>query len=152
MFANSRTYFNKLVEGKVFNFISIEDRWLNPLSVKDKLGVKKYFVELIKKYVTPNDIVLDFGCGSGGFLFATAPYCKHIIGVDIADRCIEVAKKHIKISGIKNIIEEFSYNGLTIAPRLTIFNNISDLLTLNKNYKSFKWLLPKLFIRASPKN
>lgn len=49
----------------------------------------------LKKYMPfrKNEIVLEFGSGTGRIIFQISKYFKKIIGVDISDKMIEVAKK-----------------------------------------------------------
>ena len=51
-----------------------------------------------------NKKVLDMGCGSGRFSFALAKKgAKKVIGVDLGEDGLKVAKKYKKLSGVKNV-------------------------------------------------
>jgi 2-polyprenyl-3-methyl-5-hydroxy-6-metoxy-1,4-benzoquinol methylase len=49
-------------------------------------------IENTKKYLCSNDIVLDFGCGTGTTTIEMAEYVKEIIGIDISAKMIAAAK------------------------------------------------------------
>ena len=53
------------------------------------------FAEELKKFVEPNSVVLDIGCGIGRVEKFLAPYCKEIHGVDVSGKMIKLARKRI---------------------------------------------------------
>ena len=53
--------------------------------------------------ITPEDTVLDFGCGTGGIALNIANYCKKVICVDISETMLEVLKNKAEKGKIKNI-------------------------------------------------
>jgi len=56
-----------------------------------------------KLEITAEDIVLDFGCGTGGIALNIANYCKKVICVDISEAMLEVLKNKAEKGKIKNI-------------------------------------------------
>ena len=40
--------------------------------------------------ITPEDTVLDFGCGTGGIALNLAKYCRKVIGVDISREMLDI--------------------------------------------------------------
>ena len=56
-----------------------------------------------KKYLTANDIVLDYGCGTGTKAFELAGFVKEIHAIDISSKMIEIAKRKAAQREIKNI-------------------------------------------------
>lgn len=56
-----------------------------------------------KLEITPEDIVLDFGCGTGGIALNLANYCKKVICVDISETMLGVLKYKAEKEEIKNI-------------------------------------------------
>ena len=50
-------------------------------------------IQTIKKYLTGNDIVLDFGCATGTVALALADNVKEIHGMDISSKMIKIAKQ-----------------------------------------------------------
>lgn len=50
-------------------------------------------VENTKKYLNPDDIVLDYGCGTGTKSFEIAGDVKRVLGVDISSKMIELANR-----------------------------------------------------------
>jgi 2-polyprenyl-3-methyl-5-hydroxy-6-metoxy-1,4-benzoquinol methylase len=47
----------------------------------------------LKKYISKNDHVADFGCGVGGFVPLLSSCAKKVSASDFSPKCIEVAKK-----------------------------------------------------------
>lgn len=45
-------------------------------------------------------VVLDAGCGTGGFLIAASKYCHSLVGVDIALRWLVICKKRLEEQGV----------------------------------------------------
>ena len=52
--------------------------------------------EMLKEFVTPEDVVLDLGCGIGRIEKSLAKYCAEIHGVDISKRMVKLARKRLK--------------------------------------------------------
>ncbi|WP_288775596.1 class I SAM-dependent methyltransferase [Psychrobacter sanguinis] len=59
--------------------------------------------ENTKKYLGDNDIVLDYGCGTGTTACALAHHVKQIHVIDISLKMIEIAKAKAIMSKIENI-------------------------------------------------
>ena len=54
--------------------------------------------------ITPNDAIVDFGCGKGGILISLSKYpFSKITGVEISPELVEIAKNNIKKLRIKNV-------------------------------------------------
>jgi ubiquinone/menaquinone biosynthesis C-methylase UbiE len=67
-------------------------------------GLLRRFLNYGLRPPTRNEIVLDLGCGTGGFLAASAETSANLIGVDIAFRWLIVARKRLQELGHQNII------------------------------------------------
>ena len=55
----------------------------------------------LKEFITPQNIVLDVGCGIGRIEKHLAKYCEEIHGVDVSKRMVKLAKRRLK--GLNNI-------------------------------------------------
>lgn len=53
--------------------------------------------------ITSDDIVLDFGCGTGGIALNLTKYCGKVIGVDISKEMLDILEEKAKKQNIKNI-------------------------------------------------
>lgn len=53
--------------------------------------------------LSSNDIVVDFGTGTGVFPLAIADYCDHVIGVDVSEAMIEIAREKATTNGTENV-------------------------------------------------
>jgi SAM-dependent methyltransferase len=56
---------------------------------------------------TPEDAILDFGCGKGGILISLSKYpFSKIVGVEIAPELVRIAQDNIRKLGIRNVAIE----------------------------------------------
>jgi len=53
--------------------------------------------------ITPQDTVLDFGCGTGGIALNLAKYSRKVIGVDISQKMLDVLEENAGTHGINNV-------------------------------------------------
>src|SRR5262245_55417163 len=68
-----------------------EWNWLSSLSEKNEMEFISYLGK-IRPESLKSKVVLDAGCGMGKFLYLSGKYgAKDVIGVDLADRSVEVA-------------------------------------------------------------
>jgi SAM-dependent methyltransferase len=59
--------------------------------------------EKAKKFLSVDDIVLDYGCATGTVAIELASYVKEIKGIDISSRMIDAAKGKVSELKIENI-------------------------------------------------
>lgn len=59
--------------------------------------------ELFRKYLKPEDTVLDFACGTGIVTFAIAPSVATVQGIDISDVMVQHAQEKLAAQGAGNI-------------------------------------------------
>ncbi len=50
-----------------------------------------------------DSVVLDIGCGNGGYALRLARHCKKVYAVDISDSMLSIAGKHVEEQGLNNI-------------------------------------------------
>jgi len=67
----------------------------------DRRGHKNYYIDLLQKMALEevlelrgDELVLDFGCGSGRFSYWIAPRVKKVVGLEITPEMIELAEKN----------------------------------------------------------
>ncbi len=67
----------------------------------DRRGHKNYYIDLLQKMALEeilklkgDEVVLDFGCGSGRFSYWIAPRVKKVIGLEITPEMIELAERN----------------------------------------------------------
>jgi SAM-dependent methyltransferase len=67
----------------------------------DRRGLKNYYIDLLQKMALEevlelkgDEVVLDFGCGSGRMTYWIAPRVKKVIGLEITPEMIELAEKN----------------------------------------------------------
>ncbi len=57
----------------------------------------------IKNLIEANTILIDAGCGTGRLEFYLADKCRKVVGVDLSERNISIAKKNLAKSNFNNI-------------------------------------------------
>ena len=57
---------------------------------------KEFADDKVKKFIEPNSVVLDIGCGIGRVEKFLAPYCKEVHGIDVSRRMVKLAKQRLK--------------------------------------------------------
>ena len=81
----------------------------------DRRGHKNYYIDLLQKTALEevlrlkgDEVVLDFGCGSGRFSYWIAPRVKKVVGLEITQEMIELAEK----SRTAQNVEFMHYDGV----------------------------------------
>jgi ubiquinone/menaquinone biosynthesis C-methylase UbiE len=75
-----------------------KDYWNSEFAQRyDKISKKEYDkklknMEYLTMEITPDDIILDIGCGNGMVTKAYSKICKEIVGIDISKALIDSAK------------------------------------------------------------
>lgn len=77
----------------------------------DKRGHKNYYIDLFQKIALEkvlelkgDEIVLDFGCGSGRFSCWIAPRVKKVVGLEITFEMIELAEKNCTAKNVEFMV------------------------------------------------
>lgn len=65
------------------------------------LSSYRYLYKLLKEKCK-DKIVLDYGCGKGIHLVKLARVAREVVGIDLSEKSLEMAKKRIQKQGIKN--------------------------------------------------
>ena len=60
-------------------------------------------IERIKSYLTPEDVVLDIGCGTGTQCGDVAGYVKQVTGIDISSKLLAIAEQRKAARKLDNI-------------------------------------------------
>lgn len=99
---DTQSFYNDLVDGKVKRGVWGREKRFDALRITEKASVKKYFTNIIVKYISDSDNVLDIGCGPGGFLLAMQPLCNNITGADVSRNFVSECNRVIKEKNIHN--------------------------------------------------
>jgi ubiquinone/menaquinone biosynthesis C-methylase UbiE len=67
-------------------------------------------ISLARKYLKPNDRALDFACGTGSLTLELSASVRQILGIDISDNMIALARKKATQQCIENV--EFRNTGI----------------------------------------
>jgi len=63
-------------------------------------------IEALEKYIKPEDIVYDIGCGSGILSIASSKLgAGKVVGVDLDDLCVRISNENIQLNKVEHIIE-----------------------------------------------
>jgi SAM-dependent methyltransferase len=98
----TKEFYNQLMSEDVTRDLWGKEKRFNAQHIANKPSVKDYFLPIIREHIALSDRVLDYGCGSGGFSLAAAPYCREIVGVDISDQFITGAREATAAAGISH--------------------------------------------------
>ena len=60
-------------------------------------------LKVTQDYLTPDMEVLELGCGTGTTALIQAPFVKHITGIDISGKMIEIARAKAESGNVKNV-------------------------------------------------
>ena len=62
--------------------------------------------ESAKRFLSANDVLLDYGCGTGTTACELAAHVREIRAIDISDRMIELSKEKANSLGVENVAFE----------------------------------------------
>jgi SAM-dependent methyltransferase len=82
----------------------------------DRRGHKNYYIDLLQKMALEevmelkgDEVVLDFGCGSGRFSYWIAPRVKKVVGLEITPEMIELAERHRTVENVEFMVYDGSH-------------------------------------------
>jgi len=77
----------------------------------DRKGHKNYYIDLLQKMALEevldlkgDEVVLDFGCGSGRFSYWIAPRVKKVVGLEITPEMVELAERNRDVENVEFMI------------------------------------------------
>lgn len=81
----------------------------------DSRGLKNFYIDLLQKMALEevlelkgDEVVLDFGCGSGRFSYWIAPRVKQVVGLEVTQEMIELAERNRTARNVEFML----YDGL----------------------------------------
>ena len=63
-------------------------------------------LEVTRRYLRPDSVVFEFGCGTGSTALEHAPHVEHIHATDISPAMVEIAARKAAAAGIENVTFE----------------------------------------------
>ena len=77
----------------------------------DRRGHKNYYIDLLQKMALEealklegNELVLDFGCGSGRFSYWIARWVKQVVGLEVTPEMVNLAEKNRTARNVEFVI------------------------------------------------
>lgn len=150
---NNEEYWDNRVEN--FGHTGWNDMYIYAYDQKARLKAIKEILDLYNV----NGIALDYGCGVGDFSQLLSSYCNRVIGVDISENVINIAKQksyeHKNIEYFSDVdkmnIEEKSIDIITC---ITVLQHITDKDYLKNKLEYFHRILKEdgliVILEASP--
>ena len=93
----------------------------------DRRGLKNYYIDLLQKMALEevlelkgNEVVLDYGCGSGRIAYWIAPKVKKVFGLEGSPEMIRLAEKNRTTGNVEFLL----YDGIHFPAFLNMFNII----------------------------
>jgi SAM-dependent methyltransferase len=101
--------------------------WASGIDPSDRKGLKNHYIDLLQKMalseameIKGDEIVLDFGCGSGRISYWIAPKVKEVKGLEITPEMIQLAEEKRTSKNVEFML----YDGL----HFPVFSFSFDLL------------------------
>lgn len=144
---DTQSFYDNLMDGKASTTAFSKEKRFNFLKLIKKNSIKKFYVEYVKQYISKEDKVIDFGCGTGIFTAVTAPMCKEVLGIDIIKTFVSEGKRNLEKANIKNArIKYMSPNDSDLADNsfdvlilIDVIHHLEDIdLTLKETFRILK--------------
>lgn len=129
---------------KLISFLAIKNE--GGIHPKHRLlGYHQFFLDNI----SPNDTVLDIGCGNGALTYDVGGKAKMVTGIDIEDKNINAAKKrHSKLS-VKYVVGDATKDLSGEKFDVIILSNVLEHIEHRIEFlKSIRGLASKFLIRV----
>ncbi len=98
----TKDFYENLVSGENKRGLWGMEQRFDAEQIMQKPSVQKHFAGVVSKYLGPDDVCLDLGCGPGGFLALMAPFCKQITGADIVPSFVQQAQETLARHNLHN--------------------------------------------------
>ncbi len=105
-------------------------------------------LDMTRDYFTPQSEVLEVGCGTGSTAILHAPFVKHIHGVDISERMIEIARAKVEPGVHDNV--SFEVADLDTYPRTGQLYDVVMAMSILHLVEDRAALLQMIYSRLKP--
>jgi ubiquinone/menaquinone biosynthesis C-methylase UbiE len=107
----------------------------SPIEDQESYEIK---LDITRDYLTSDSEVLEVGCGTGSTAILHAPYVKHIHGVDISEKMIDIARAKIEPGTHDNVtfevadLDTYPHSGklYDVALAMSILHLVEDRLAI----------------------
>lgn len=66
------------------------------------LAAYQHKLEITRSHLTPQSEVMEFGCGTGTTAVAHAPFVRWIVGYDVSEKMLDIARSRAAEAGARN--------------------------------------------------
>ena len=63
-------------------------------------------LDVTRSYLTPDSDVMEFGCGTGTTAISHAPHVRHVLGLDVSENMLTIARSRAAAAGVTNVTFE----------------------------------------------
>jgi len=85
--------------------------WRDPQFIELYLGeILEFFLGMLRQHSGPGQRILDVGCGAGHVSLELARAGHHVVAIDIAESCIEIARKTLEENPFKDGFGSLQYH------------------------------------------
>lgn len=93
-------FYDSLSQGRITRGIWGVASRFDPRKIVESASVDRYFRQVVRHFVGPNDRVLDVGCGPGGFTAVLAELSNSVVGLDVSEAWVTSASRFFESRGI----------------------------------------------------
>ena len=146
---DQKKHYNDLMDGNSRpTFFTKETRY-NVEGLLRKKNIFDHFDQYVKNHISPDDKILDYGCGPGTFSIKMSKMTKNIVcGVDISENFINECGRLKKKLNLKNFMPSAISPGSlpfkdNTFDKILLFHVIHHLEDIEKNFKEINRVLKK---------
>ena len=110
------------------------DSGIKTLTLGKYPKIKQYIVD---NYLTEGEIILDIGMGTGTFAIQAAKKGVKVMGIDVSEKMLAVAKKNIEAQGLTDQITLINMPVVELDEKFqdNTFNKITAMLSFSELYQ-----------------
>ncbi len=144
-----KSFLRKILVGFLIKLHNFSYHWIGFFCVKDNIHPKHCLMNYHQFFIdniTKGDVILDVGCGNGALTYDLAKKAKKVVGIDIKEKNIALAKKRFLRDNIEHICGDMLLqidrnkglrsSAFTVIILSNILEHIEDRIEFLKNLAS----------------
>ena len=146
---DQKKHYNNLMDGNSQSTFFTKETRYNVEELLTKKNIIEHFDKFVENHISPNDKILDYGCGPGTFSIKMSKITKNnVYGVDISENFIDECMRLKKKFNLKNFIPSCINSGSlpfenNTFDKILLFHVIHHLEDIEKNFKEINRVLKK---------